>query len=68
MEDNSGTAPIMTFVGGAGTVTGSKTVIETGQARLLVDCGLFQGRKELRKRNWANFPVPPELIDAVVLT
>ncbi|MEZ4331364.1 MAG: MBL fold metallo-hydrolase [Myxococcota bacterium] len=56
------------FLGGAGTVTGSRTVVETDGFRLLVDCGLFQGWKTLRLRNWAPFPVPPETIDAVVLT
>ena len=61
-------APSLTFLGGAGTVTGSKTLLEIGDARVLVDCGLFQGRKELRLANWEAFPVPPESIDAVVLT
>ena len=56
------------FLGGAGTVTGSRTLIEHGGRRLLVDCGLFQGLKQLRLRNWAAFPVPPASIDAVVLT
>jgi metallo-beta-lactamase family protein len=58
----------LTFLGAARTVTGSKYLLDTGTARLLVDCGLFQGLKELRERNWAPFPVPPESIDAVVLT
>lgn len=60
--------PIMTFVGGVGTVTGSKTILDIGEGRILVDCGLFQGRKHLRLQNWAPFPVPPESIDAIVLT
>ena len=60
--------PMLTFIGGAGTVTGSKTLLDTSNGRLLVDCGLFQGRKKLRLQNWADFPVPPESIDAVVLT
>lgn len=64
----AGTPPILTFVGGAGTVTGSKTILDTGQGRILVDCGLFQGRKHLRVQNWAPFPVPAESIDAVVVT
>jgi metallo-beta-lactamase family protein len=63
-----GTSPILTFAGGAGTVTGSKTILDTGVGRVLVDCGLFQGRKHLRLQNWAPFPVPPESIDAIVLT
>jgi len=56
------------FLGAARTVTGSRTLVEYGDQRLLVDCGLFQGWKELRERNWAPFPVEPETIDAVVLT
>lgn len=58
----------LTFLGGAGTVTGSKYLIEAGRRRILVDCGLYQGLKQLRLRNWAEFPVPPETLDAVVLT
>jgi metallo-beta-lactamase family protein len=60
--------PVITFLGGTGTVTGSRFLVDTGRARVLVDCGLFQGLKELRRRNWAPFPVAPEGIDAVVLT
>ena len=60
--------PMLTFIGGAGTVTGSKTLLDTPNGRVLIDCGLFQGRKKLRLQNWADFPVPPESIDAVVLT
>jgi len=56
------------FLGAAGTVTGSKYLVEAGGARVLVDCGLYQGLKPLRLRNWSAFPVPPESIDAVVLT
>ena len=56
------------FMGGAGTVTGSKHLVDTGRHRVLVDCGLFQGFKQLRQRNWAPFPIPPSEIDAVVLT
>jgi metallo-beta-lactamase family protein len=63
-----GRSPTLTFLGGAGTVTGSKTLLDTEHGRLLVDCGLFQGRKELRKQNWSEFPVPPSSIDAVLLT
>ena len=58
----------LVFLGGAGTVTGSRTLLEHDGKRLLVDCGLFQGLKQLRLRNWAPFPVAPESIDAVVLT
>ena len=60
--------PTLTFIGGARTVTGSKTLIDTPDARVLVDCGLFQGAKPLRLANWNPFPVPAESIDAVVLT
>lgn len=56
------------FLGGAGTVTGSKYLVEHAGRRLLVDCGLFQGLKQLRLRNWAPLPVGPASIDAVVLT
>ncbi len=58
----------VSFLGGAGTVTGSKFLVDTGRHRILVDCGLFQGYKQLRERNWAAFPFPPAQIDAVVLT
>ncbi len=56
------------FLGGVGTVTGSKFLVEAGGRRLLVDCGLYQGLKELRLRNWERFPVDPASIDWVVLT
>ncbi len=56
------------FLGATGTVTGSRTLVESDGARLLVDCGLFQGLKQLRQRNWAPFPVPPADLDAVLLT
>jgi metallo-beta-lactamase family protein len=56
------------FLGAAGTVTGSKYLLSSGRARALVDCGLFQGLKQLRLRNWAALPVEPSAIDAVVLT
>jgi metallo-beta-lactamase family protein len=58
----------LTFLGAAGTVTGSKYLVEAGGKRLLVDCGLFQGEKELRERNWAPLPVDPKTIDWVILT
>ena len=62
------------FLGAAGTVTGSKHLISTflgagGSAyQALVDCGLFQGQKEWRERNWSNLPVPAASIDAIILT
>ena len=58
----------LTFLGAAGTVTGSKHLLEVDGRRLLVDCGLFQGVKELRLRNWAPLPIDPASIDAVILT
>jgi len=58
----------ITFLGGADTVTGSKYLVEHNHQRLLVDCGLFQGYKQLRLRNWNPLPVAPGQIDAVVLT
>jgi len=58
----------ITFLGAAGTVTGSKYLLETGGKKLLVDCGLFQGSKELRQRNWNPLTVDPATIDWVLLT
>ena len=49
--------PSLTFLGAAGTVTGSKHLLDTGDHRMLVDCGLFQGLKELRERNWQPLPI-----------
>ena len=60
--------PTLTFLGAAGTVTGSKFLIDNRDARILVDCGLFQGDREWRRRNWDPLPFDPERIDAVVLT
>jgi metallo-beta-lactamase family protein len=60
--------PSIRFLGAAGTVTGSRHLVESGSTRVLVDAGLFQGMKELRLRNRAPWPVPPESITAVVLT
>ena len=56
------------FLGAAGVVSGSRNLVEAGGHRVLIDCGLFQGEKELRERNWDRFAVPPASIDAVVLT
>jgi metallo-beta-lactamase family protein len=60
--------PKITFLGAAGTVTGSKYLVEAGGKRLLVDCGLFQGSKELQQRNWNNLLIDPASIDWVLLT
>lgn len=56
------------FLGATGTVTGSKYLLSSGASRILVDCGLFQGYKQLRLRNWEELPVAPSEIDAVLLT
>mgnify|MGYP002777777446 CR=1 FL=1 len=56
------------FLGATDTVTGSRYLVETDGARLLVDCGLFQGYKKLRERNWASPPFDPASLDAVLLT
>jgi metallo-beta-lactamase family protein len=58
----------VTFWGAAGTVTGSKYLIDNNHKRVLIDCGLFQGPRELRDRNWAEAPFPATSIDAVLLT
>src|SRR5215831_20317303 len=62
------------FLGAAGTVTGSKHLINTGDPtgksgfQVLIDCGLFQGPKQWRERNWSDTPIPAKEIDAVILT
>ena len=58
----------LTFLGAARTVTGSKYLLEHNGQKVLFDCGLFQGLKDLRLRNWDEFPVPPDSLNAVVLT
>lgn len=60
--------PVLTFLGATGTVTGSRFLIEIHGARVLVDCGLFQGLKKLRLRNWERFPVDPATLDAILVT
>jgi len=67
--------PYIQFLGAAGTVTGSKHLINTSQNeggkdgfQVLIDCGLFQGQKEWRERNWQETPVPAKEIDAIILT
>ena len=56
------------FLGGAGTVTGSKILLKTQNHQVLIDCGLFQGLKELRQLNWRKPPLPVPELDAVILT
>ena len=58
----------ISFWGGVGTVTGSKYLIEADRARVLVDCGMFQGLKELRERNWQAPPFDPRSLDAILIT
>src|SRR5437867_10828893 len=58
----------LTFLGATLTVTGSKFLLDSGDHRVLIDCGLFQGMKDLRLRNWADPPVDPNSVDSVVLT
>ncbi|MGB2883060.1 MAG: MBL fold metallo-hydrolase, partial [Rhodoferax sp.] len=58
----------ITFLGGADTVTGSKYLVRQGDQCLMVDCGLFQGYKQLRLRNWTPLPIAPNTVNAVVLT
>jgi metallo-beta-lactamase family protein len=58
----------LTFLGAARTVTGSKYLLDVNDTRVLVDCGLFQGLKELRERNWQPLPAAPSSIHAVILT
>jgi metallo-beta-lactamase family protein len=58
----------ITFLGAARTVTGSKYLIEVEDKRLLVDCGLFEGAKALKQRNWEHLPVEVASIDWVLLT
>jgi len=66
---NTSTAPpTVQFLGAAGTVTGSKHLVRTGKASVLLDCGMFQGLKELRERNWAKSPVSVSEIDAIVVS
>ena len=60
--------PKLTFLGATGTVTGSKYLLSAGSKKVLIDCGLFQGLKQLRLKNWDAPPVTPKHLDAVVLT
>jgi metallo-beta-lactamase family protein len=61
-------SPVLTFLGATGTVTGSRFHVETGETQLLVDAGLYQGRKDLRLRNWDPFPRDPGALEAIVLS
>ena len=67
-QHNDNRPPTLQCLGGAGTVTGSKYLIRSAGRQVLLDCGLFQGLKELRLRNWREPPFRPSDIDAVVLS
>lgn len=58
----------ISFYGGVGSVTGSKYLLESNGKKVLVDCGLFQGERELRERNWQDPPFDPKDLDAVIIT
>jgi len=62
------TSPVLTFLGAAGAVTGSKFLVDVADSRLLVDAGLFQGPPDLRRRNWEPFPVPAATVDSVTVS
>lgn len=61
-------SPVLTFLGAAESVTGSKFLVDTGASRTLVDAGLYQGLADLRRRNWSPFPVPAGGIGAIVVS
>ena len=61
-------AATLDFLGGARTVTGSRFLVDADGSRVLVDCGLFQGLRELRRRNWETFPVEPGSLDTVLVS
>ena len=61
-------APRLRFLGAAGTVTGSRFLLKRGNFQILIDCGLYQGRKELRLRNWHTWPEDVSKLTAIILT
>src|SRR5689334_7505964 len=67
-EPTMKSVPTIHFLGAARCVTGSKFLLQTAEGTTLVDCGLFQGLKELRERNWQPFPYPAAQIDQIILT
>ena len=58
----------LTFLGAAGTVTGAKFLLDADRVRVLLECGQFQGLRQLRERNWRGLPIPADSIDAVLLS
>ncbi len=56
------------FLGAAKSVTGSKYLLDIGGKKIMVDCGLFQGLKQLRLRNWNDFPIPPKDVEVIIIT
>ncbi|CAB4632211.1 unannotated protein [freshwater metagenome] len=66
--NNVAGAPSIQFLGAAGTVTGSRFLLTCGNVKVMVDCGMFQGLKELRLKNWNPLPIDPAEVDAVLLT
>lgn len=68
MGHNEVSEPLIQFLGAAGTVTGSRFLLQHQGTRVMVDCGMFQGVKELREMNWDRFPVEPSTIDAILIT
>lgn len=68
MSNATGQGPTIAFLGAAGTVTGSRILLSHGETKVLVDAGMFQGKKELRLRNWEPFEVEPSTLSAVILT
>ncbi len=68
MSSKHKATPYMQFLGASGTVTGSKFFVDAVRTRFLVDCGMFQGAKKLRLRNWEPFPVEPSSVDSIFIT
>ncbi|HYF02821.1 MAG TPA: MBL fold metallo-hydrolase [Patescibacteria group bacterium] len=68
MENTSQSLVSLQFLGAAGTVTGSKHLLKTPDMNILVDCGMFQGLKNLREKNWQLFPFPVENIKVILIT
>jgi metallo-beta-lactamase family protein len=68
VNDDDMSSSTLQFLGGVRTVTGSKFLVRSGASTILIDCGLFQGLRELRERNWEDPPISPQSLDAVILT